>query len=312
MVPKLSIAEYTFIFQAIDPVALPAFADPLWRSVFGLALKKLSCMADNEKCEACIHRHDCDYSFLISSPNPPGDKIGVTKHMRTIPNPHIFRSEVKEYSQKIPPGASFSATLILVGRANERLPAIIRAMAHVGMYGLGKKRSTFRLIEVMQTGPNPLDRLIMTNQAIIADGIAGSPSIPPAPERIRFTFLTPYLLPSNTKIEEGLNLTKFLMQIIRRISSLHEPYTGIALEADYKRLRTLAENPSVVESDITVDLAYRYFKDKSKCLAVRGSLLLELEHQDDLWPWIYLGQWLNVGKQASKGFGHYTLTSIDK
>jgi len=308
---QLPIAEYKFLFQAIDPVSIPAFADPLWRSVFGLALRQLSCIADKQSCDDCILRHQCDYSFLTTGPNSPPEKIGITKYMKNIPNPHIFHCRVRDYSTRVPEGSTFSASIILIGNANDRLPAVIRAMVQAGMLGLGGNRSKFRLQEVIQAGPASPERLIMSNQEIVADGIPVPPIIPASPKLIRFTFQTPYLLPTNTKIEDGFNATKLIMQIIRRASSLHEPYTGAAIEADFQDLRTLADTPAIIDSDLNVEPQYSYFGNKKRFTAVRGSFIMDLQEQKDLWPWIYLGQWLNVGKQASKGFGRYTITAVD-
>ena len=311
MPPNLPFAEYRFTLKALELVSLPAFADPLWRSVFGLALKQLSCIADKQNCKTCLLRHQCDYSFLTSGQNSPPKKIGVTRNMKDIPNPHVFRSRIRDYSPKIPPGASFSLTLILIGNANDRLPSVIRAMVQAGELGLGKKRSKFKLLEVIQAGPGPLERLIMSNQELVATGMPELPVIPASPKVIRFMFQSPYLLPSNTKLDDGLNTTKLIMQIIRRISSLQEPYTGVPAVADFTYLRSLAENPVILDADLEVEPGYSYFGNKKRFSAVRGGMLIDLQNHKELWPWLYLGQWLGVGKQASKGFGRYTVSVVD-
>ncbi len=307
---SLPFAKYTFIFQAIDSVSLPAFADPLWRSVFGLALRQLSCIADKQQCDTCMLRHQCDYAFLTTGPNSPPEKTGILKQLKNIPNPHVFSCQVQSYSSKIPANAFFSASLILIGKANDRLPAVIRAMVHAGVLGLGGRRAKFRLMEVIQTGPAPLDRLIMTNREIVSAGTPEPVTIPELPGLIRCTFQTPFLLPSNTDLAKGFNATKLIMQIIRRIASLQDIYTEIPLDADFKHLRSLAQQPEILETDLLVEPGYSYHGNKKKFTAVRGAFILNMENHTDLWPWLYLGQWLNVGKQASKGFGRYELTAM--
>ncbi len=307
---QLPLAAYTFFFQAIDPVTIPAFAAPQWRSVFGLALRQLSCIADSQLCDSCMLRHQCDFSYLTAGLNSPPEKAGITKKMKNIPNPHVFRCRVRDYPVKVPVGSVFSVTLILIGSANDRLPVVIRAMVRAGMLGFGKKRSKFGLREVIQTGPASPDRLIMTNQQIVAAGAPAVPLIPQAPSLVRFSFRSYYLLPSTTNVEDGFDVTKLLMQIIRRCSSLHEPYTGAPAEADFKHLRSLAEKPDIPAADLDIYPGYSYHGNKKRFSAVRGSFLLDLRGKEDLWPWIYLGQWLNVGKQAGKGFGRYKLAAV--
>ena len=314
MKPNIPLARYKFTYQAIDPVSLPAFADPLWRSVFGLALKQLSCIAEDtqlNQCDSCMLRYQCDYSFLTTGPNPPGEKAGITKGMKSIPNPHLFHGEIRDYTVKIPKGATFSTHLVLIGNANERLPAVIRAMVQVGMLGLGGRRSKLRLLEVSQVGPEPLPRLIMANQTILASGRPGPIAPPDPPEAIRFSFITPYLMPSNIPVEEGFDAARLFMQIVRRVSSLHEPYTGTPLEVDFRHLKSLAQIPTILETDLEVRKGYSYASNRKKFIAVRGSFVVSLTTIEELWPWLYLGQWLNVGKLGSKGFGRYSLTETD-
>ena len=42
-----------------------------------------------------------------------------------------------------------------------------------------------------------------------------------------------------------------------------------------------------------------------------GHLDLALDGIAGLWPYLHLGQWLGVGKNASMGFGCYELLSLD-
>jgi CRISPR/Cas system endoribonuclease Cas6 (RAMP superfamily) len=41
-----------------------------------------------------------------------------------------------------------------------------------------------------------------------------------------------------------------------------------------------------------------------------GHLELDIQGLDELWPYLWLGQWLNVGKNASMGFGRYSVVGI--
>lgn len=309
---NVPFAEYKFIFRAIDPVFIPAFADPLWRSVFGSALKQLSCVAENDTCDICLLKHQCDYSFLATGSYSPHGKTGITGNMKNIPNPHVFRCRIKSYSAKINRGNTFSAKMLLIGNANERLPAVIRAMVKTGMLGLGKTRPKFQLVEVIQTGPKPLERLILSHQQIIADGLPVQPKVPELPEKIRFSFQTPLLLAPGIDISKGFDLPKMMMQIVRRISSLQEAYNESPLEADYKQLKKNIGTQFILDANLNFKKRYSYGSSRKKFTAVRGELLMTLEHYKDFWPWLYLGQFFNVGKQASKGFGRYKLTSIEE
>ncbi len=308
---SLPLAEYRFTCRASDPVSLPALADPLWRSVFGLALRKLSCHGEKHSdCNGCRLRFDCDYAFLLMGFNRRQDRDGITRTMGTIPTPLIFRCSVQDYSVRVPPGSSFSVHLVVIGMASDRLSTVIRAMETAGSLGLGRRRARFSLEEVVQVGPQPLERLVMAGGEMIAPGLPAQVTIPQVPRTIRFSFLSPYLLPSSTDLDQGLGGAHLIMQIIRRISAMHEPYTGHPLAIDFRSLKELASTPFFLQGDLQAEPGYSYHANKKQFLAIRGGFLMNLSECALLWPWLYLGQWLGVGKQAGKGFGRYLLQEV--
>jgi hypothetical protein len=309
---SLPFAEYTFIAEALEPLSLPAFADPLLRSVFGMVLKQLCCVAEQQsQCETCLVTSHCEYSYLLAGLNPVGSKTGIIKKSKNIPNPLLFHSLTRDYSTVIPTGSTFSCSIVLAGEANDYLTRVIQAMVQAGVPGLGRQRSSFRLVEVLQTGPAAMNRLVMANQEIIAAGQPEMPVIPPCPSVIRLTFQSPYLLPTNTDIRHGFDITRLIMQILRRISQIQESHTGVPLKTDYRHLKELAVPALIIDSDLTVETQYSYGRGRKKFTAIRGELFITLENRPELWPWIFLGQFFNVGKMASKGFGHYCLAVLN-
>ncbi len=40
-----------------------------------------------------------------------------------------------------------------------------------------------------------------------------------------------------------------------------------------------------------------------------GSMTMNLERIESLWPYLYLGQWLHAGKGTNMGLGRYRLTT---
>jgi len=304
----LPLAEYRCTCRAIDPVSLPALADPLWRSLFGLALRLLTCIeGEHASCHGCRLRFTCDYAVLLMGFNRTGGRNGITRHMRTIPTPLVFRCRIRDHPILVPQGACFSVRLVLVGTASDRLPAVVRALESAGSLGLGRRRARFTLEEVAQTGPQPPERLVVTGERTVAPGLPAQVAIPKAPRSLRFTFLSPYLLPPGTRIEEGFDGRRLVMQIVRRISAMHEPYSGQPLETDFRGLKHLAATPFFLDGDLQAEPGYSYQANRKRFLAIRGSFLMSLADCAPLWPWLYLGQWLGVGKQAGKGFGRYRL-----
>ena len=42
-----------------------------------------------------------------------------------------------------------------------------------------------------------------------------------------------------------------------------------------------------------------------------GTVVFNLKGHEALWPYIVIGEWVNVGKNASMGFGRYAVEGID-
>ncbi|MCI5146296.1 MAG: CRISPR system precrRNA processing endoribonuclease RAMP protein Cas6 [Candidatus Electrothrix sp. AR3] len=306
-IPELFLGHYSFTFEAIDLVNLPALSDPLRRSVFGLALHQQSCITPDTDCPTCMLRHQCDFSFFIKGSRPPQSEM--MRKIPTIPLPHIFHSD-QNGEALIQPGELFSHGLIVVGSACKRLPVVIEAMKKSGQLGFGSKRQQAKLVQVCQHLPGEQQYLLMDQQGIVQESMAHEPVIPPAPKAVRMQFLTPYIPSDKTFSPNSLQMERLLMTVVRRVSLLQYFYMGQPLEADFRQLKELAIQTKITQVNLQ--------RQKETCwsarqqrqvnfLGFRGTLDFSLENIEVFWPFLYLGQWLHLGKQSSKGFGRYQL-----
>jgi CRISPR/Cas system endoribonuclease Cas6 (RAMP superfamily) len=102
------------------------------------------------------------------------------------------------------------------------------------------------------------------------------------------------------------------MQLIRRVASLQDFYTSTPLEADFKRLKALTEKAKI-EKAVYKQQDSRYsarHQQKIDTSGFMGKITLNMIGIEALWPYIYLGQWLNVGKNSSFGYGRYELLRL--
>ncbi len=307
---SLPLAEYKFVFRAIDRVSLPGFADPLWRSVFGLALRRMVCSRGKQSaCSGCSDRFSCAYGALLMGFHRRGnDMHALSRNMTTVPPPLVFRSTIRDFRVTVPAGHTFSAEIILVGSGAKWLPSIIQAMACAGECGLGRKRAGFALEQVIHSSPDLLPRLLLPgNGETAAESPPRPVRIPTAPDSLQFTFLSPYLLKRHSEDFAGFHL---LMQCIRRISLMHTIYAGAVLPVDFRHLKNLANQPLLLDGDLVIQKNYGCRDNAKRFQAITGWCTMRLAGLEELWPWLYLGQWLGVGKQAGKGFGRYQLLEI--
>ena len=310
----LPFARYRFTFKAHNALTLPEYSGTLWHSVVGNALYEMSCIVPESTCHDCLFKQRCDYALLFRGIKPAhSNRMG---NCNTIPTPHIFRVEQAQH-YTINAEQTFSVTLILLGNANKRLASLIRAMQKVGDNGFHHARKKARLIQVSQIMPTGIDKQIPLQTPQTKEAQIGLPhDYPPPtdiPKKLQLRFLTPFRSPSKVAGSTDFIVDRFVMGLIRRISALQYFYTGQFLDVDYAALKKLTRQLPVLQHTMQQqrngDLEKRKNQHQQGRLWV-GSIDLDLEQHQALWPYLYLGQWLNTGKNASMGFGCYELIDL--
>ncbi|MBK8640361.1 MAG: CRISPR system precrRNA processing endoribonuclease RAMP protein Cas6 [Chromatiaceae bacterium] len=301
--PNLPVSLYRFSYLAGEDLHLPADPREFWHGVFGLRLREIACVLPGIECRACLLLHHCAYSHLFSGPCPPDAEL--MRRYDTIPVPHAFQID-GTYPATLRANATLAVSMALVGDANDQLPLVIQTMAAAGQGGLGKGRGRAWLQDVTQilpdgTPPHP----VATKGRLLTMLPPQAPPTPPIPDAIRLVFLSPYK-PSGQPAG-GTSLGHLLMAIVRRISLLQYFYTGVRLEAPFPELKAASEGVRVLGQTLRHQDASRQGK-RLDTGGLLGHIDLDLTGIEPLWPYLHLGQWLNVGKKASMGYGRYGLT----
>ncbi len=302
--PRLPLAFLEHVFVAEDPVAFPRWSGPLWHGVLGKALRDLHCVMSDTSCPACPLLHGCGYPYLFQRIAPPGSEMMANK---PVPVPHVLRPLFQE--EVASPGDVVPLGLVLVGDAAARWRHMLAALRRAGQAGLGRRRGRLRLLEVNQVrlDSDMSIALWAEGETPTAEAAAAIPVPIPCPSRARLTLLTPYR-PGAARAP--FDAARFAMAVVRRVSLLQYFYTGKRLTADFKALKAQAAR---IE---TGDPRFRWCRDKrfsarhddiANTSGWLGECHLQLSGARALWPYLWLGQWLGVGKNASMGFGWYAL-----
>ncbi len=309
MMPQLPLAEYHFSFQMADDLRMQGYPGSLWHGVFGKTLRESVCFAKEAECKTCLMLHSCDYSRLFSAPKP--DDSELMRHYQAVPVPHVFRcGDFQGLERRA--GQALEVSLVLVGDANDSLGLVIEVLKRAGLNGLGKKRSKARLQQVLRSPPvsgQALEQVIEPAQTLKPLAVNPLVALPPMPEKVRLQFLTP-CRQNGLKRGDKLQPARLLMAIVRRVSLLQYFYTGQMLETDFRLLKSLSEMLVIGGQNLHYQPCRRYSARRGDTLdsgGFVGHLDLVLGDALSLWPFLYLGQWLNVGKNASMGFGQYRL-----
>ena len=83
---------------------------------------------------------------------------------------------------------------------------------------------------------------------------------------------------------------------------------GCPLEADFRAVKECAARSEVMNIDLRPHTTTCWSTRQGKVIEFRGFLgTVDFVPKDPelFWPFLWLGQWLHIGKQASKGFGRY-------
>ena len=312
----LPLARYRYSFRMQDALHLPDYAGSLLRGQFGAALRKVSCMTGADSCKPCPLRATCPYPAIFETPAPAAHALQQFSH---VPNPYII--EPPAFGARIvAAGELLSFGIVLVGRAVAQLPLISFALQRAMSAGLGRERACGTLERIdWQASDQPADFVPVWQQgdAAIAAHEARL-ALLPAPSDVQGIDLvlhTPLRLQQQGQPLRPKALTprKLVADLLRRITLLAEFHAdcpdlieraGAEVGALVRHAETLSHQPMLRWQDWS-----RYSSRQQQEMTLGGavgrwSLRGEV---GPLLPWLRLGQWLHVGKNATMGLGGYRL-----
>lgn len=304
----LPLARYRFVFRMEDDLRLPEYAGSLLRGQFGAALRRTACMTGAKTCEGCPLLRTCPYPAIFETPAPQSHPL---QKFSQVPNPYVI--EPPPFGLRhVPAGERLSFGMVLAGRALQQLPLIAYALQRAFQHGIGKERASGALEDIAwenAAGPEsvwePGAGRILPHVPILA-----VPHFPDTDE-VALIMETPLRLQNQGRpVAAGNLLPRTLITALLRRASLmfeiHADLSGLAGNAGAlaRRAEQLADTRDLVWKDWT-----RYSSRQKQAMTL-GGLLGEWRLRGDLgpfMPWLWLGQWLHVGKNATMGLGKYTL-----
>jgi hypothetical protein len=301
------LARYRLDFEVETPLHLPAYAGSTLRGAFGAALRATACMTRQKTCDDCALIHTCPYAVLFET-RPPAGGHALQKFTQ-VPHPYVI--EPPQWGERdYAPGERLAFHLVLAGRALDQLALVIWAFVRAFRRGVGKGDGTARLLGVSHIG---------ATETLILDSPDGrlaehDGAVPPAPtfqgDSLTLAIDTPLRLQRNGHPIDAHALTArdLLVALVRRIALIHEFHGAGPLPLDFA---TLAQRAEAIESD--KDLSWRdwqRYSNRQQQKIPLGGVVGRWRLFGDLapfLPFLHLGQWLHVGKEATFGLGGYRL-----
>jgi len=302
---SLPLARYRLEFEVETPLHLPAYAGSTLRGAFGGALRATACMTRQKTCEACPLLATCPYAVVFET-QPPAAGHALQKFSQ-VPHPYVI--EPPQWGERnYAPGEALAFHLVLAGRALDQLPLVVWAFVKAFARGVGRGDGTARLARVVHVGATETVVLDGPEKAITdhAAGISPWPTLDG--DSVTLHFDTPLRLQTEGRRATADEYTprRLLMALVRRVALIHEFHGPGPLALEFGELTRRAE-AIVGEKDLRWRDWTRYSSRQQQKMAL-GGVVGTWTLTGDLGPFLpflHLGQWLHVGKEATFGLGAY-------
>jgi len=310
---NLPIARYRFTAIARQTLRMPDFAGSLLRGQFGAALRSIACMTRQPTCKDCPLQTTCPYTRIFEA--VPPTKHAIQK-FSAIPNSYVIEPPPIG-SRAIDAGESLTFCMVLVGESMGHLALIIFAWQKALRQGLTKQRVPLELSTVEWVDEQGMGHTIWTSESTAIKDHPQTLELPAPNHRADHMIVriqTPLRLQQQGRPLAPHQLTpRTLIAAVTRRAALmlefhaHKEDLGAHVPEVIQQSDQLRQEISLRWYDWV-----RYSSRQQQEMTLGGvigdwRILGPAEVLSNIQPWLALGQWLHVGKNATMGMGSYTL-----
>lgn len=293
------LVRYRFNLAFEQPFTLPLYSGSMIRGAFGHALRYISCVTRQKSCDNCPLLNGCHYPRVFEP-----KLLGIVSGQPEPAPPYIL--EPPPGPRDLSAGEKWSFDIVLYGPALPLLSMIILAVTQAAARGFGSQHIPAKLLSVTVEQPDGW-QIICSNEDPIIKPHSTRISIPSHPEsgNLALELLTPtrLLRQGHPVGPQKLSGRDFYSALLRRGCQLAESI-GITPPPQMR----LSEFP--LQAGNLRWLEWNRYSSRQKQSMQLGGLIgtFSLEQwPEELWPWLWLGQWCHIGKNASFGLGQYRL-----
>jgi hypothetical protein len=306
----LALARYRVVFEAVEPLDLPAYLGSTLRGAFGRAFRQLCCPA--RPGESCPIPEACPY-HLVFETAPPPDSAALRTHDE-IPRPFVIAAPPAAAAAHYPAGAEVAFDLTLVGRARDFFPHFVVTFREVDRIGRRRRAVALSRIDAVQplTGAvTPVyaaaDSLVRSHDVTVTLADCAAVACPTG--RVAVRFVTQTRLTHGGRIARRPEFHIVFRRLLGRLSSLARFHGGGPLDIDFRGLISAAEQVRLV-ADATAWTTWERYSGRQDRRMEWAGVVGRAVYEGDLapfWPYLVLGQWTHAGKGATFGLGRYRL-----
>ena len=254
------------------------------------------------------------WAYLLRSQNLPGERAAAAG--KQAPNPLTMRPQL-DGPTSFKAGDCFEFDAMLIGHAAELWRPLIEGVAWMAERGLGQGRecAPLDLLDVTQRGcAEPwIESLLGRDGPSLQRPEPEIMAPPPVPDAVTVRLLTPVIIRSldaegqrRVCRPEHLSFDLWLNSLLRRVRDLAHLHAGQMVELG------LPEQPERLmrASRLLWQPGLRPPTSKQGAQpfgGVIGWMRLAGPELRQVWPALWLGQWLALGNGCTMGFGRYRL-----
>jgi len=316
MLGDFRFADFVFEWQALEPVALPAYPGSTFRGALGSGLRKVSCVTGAEDCAGCRFHDSCGYGYLFATRTPvPG--------FRADPNAEVARPYVivpeRNATGRLNAGTGISFTLRLFGRAIDFVPYFLIAAKELQRLGLPGSRGRVQLHRVLARHPVSRRAAVVYDRAdgVVRDRVftvlAKDLEEDASAVRVELEFLTNTALKHHGKVQQRISFHVLISRLLQRIEALCRFHHDGPFELDARQL-IISSREVVTVADETRWHAWRRYSSRQRQKVPMDGLRGRIVFEGDLKPYLPLlrvGQFTHVGRGSVMGLGRYVVQTIE-
>lgn len=313
MCVDLPLARYRLTARLRSDLRLPDYAGSLLRGQFGAALRNVACMTRQPSCGGCPLQSTCPYTRIFEALPPASHTL---QSFSAIPNAYVIEPPSLGATDHAA-GEELVFHMVLAGAAREQLALVVFAWQRALLQGLTRQRVPADLVQVDWIDAAQQAHPVWTaDEPILLDHPAQL-AVPPALPSLQSLVLeihTPLRLQQQGRPlrPQQLDARTLLASLARRVALVLEFHAGqTQWGTQVPQVSALAEQVHD-ERDLRWHDWTRYSSRQQQEMTLGGvlgswTLFAPAEILARIWPWLWLGQWLHVGKNATMGMGGYTL-----
>lgn len=306
-------------FFASIPVRLGEFPGAVWRGALGARLRELVCTTGLPECNGCPVVDQCPYPALFETRVPADPPSALLQHNGATTPPFVLRPDASGEDQDV---TRTTLGLNLVSQDARACALMVRALERAGALGMGHNRVPLQLVSIEQAdvraggedGEPPWR--VLNNGSI--DQSLEPPSamvVPPAPPAVDVRLVTPLRMRIRGRYvtPDAFDPVSFVRTVLRRATHLGASHCPDFEESELARIGRRASHLRLLSSDLAWRDLRRYSARQGRAVpmgGLLGTVRIAGEALNDVWPWLWQGQWWHAGKGTTMGLGQYHLMPL--